>query len=888
MKKQSTAEGRRLAANKAPLRKWSLWGTYLPERQWGTVREDYSADGEAWNSFPREHAASRAYRWGEDGLLGWCDFGCLLCFSPVFWNGKDDELKERLFGLAGPEGNHGEDVKEIYHYLDATPTHSYCKAVYLYPQSEFPKNRLLAENRKRDRLQGEFELLDTGIFADSAYFDCSIEYAKADVDDILIRVTVCNRASREALLHFLPTLWFRNTWAWGDIEEAETTRPELRAVGDSMVQANSHRPGVYRMEFAEQPDQLLFTENETNSARLFGAPNTFQHTKDAFHDAVVRNRMEAVNPAQTGTKAAGWHQARIAPGGTMVWRIRLRAERHWESGWSAKDFDRIVERRAAEATEFYHSLQPVPRGGKALDLEKERIFRQACAGLLWTKQFYCLVQTEWMDGDSTQPPPPPGHVERNKDWIHLFNRDILSMPDKWEYPYYCTWDLAFHTLPLSRIDPEFAKGQLLRLLREWYLHPNGQIPAYEWNFADVNPPVHAWAAWHVYQRGATSGARPDREFLEGVYQKLLLNFTWWVNRKDPDGKNLFSGGFLGLDNIGVFDRSKPLPTGGSLKQADGTAWMAFFCLRMLRISIELARKNRVYEDMASKFFNHYVRIIHAANTLGGCGLWNEEDGFYYDMLERDDGESVPLRIRSVVGLMPLLACEIITAEDVEAMPDLAQRVRWFLKHRPLLAGHCLQLNQEHVGEERLLALTPREHLERILPLLFSETEFLSPYGIRSVSKYHQDQPYTYWVGSQAYSVDYEPGEGTTGMFGGNSNWRGPVWFPVNFLLLEALRTYDRFYGDSLQVEFPTGSGNKMRLGAAADELARRLASLFLPDTKGNRPCHGGVELFGKAGPWADRLLFHEYFHADTGRGCGASHQTGWTALVSELLDCVRS
>ncbi len=880
---QLPAETVRLLEDARRERFWKLWGPYLSERQWGTVREDYSANGDVWASFPHDMARSRAYRWGEDGLLGFTDRFGRLNIALALWNGRDAILKERLFGLTGPEGNHGEDVKELYYYLDSTPTHSYAKALYKYPQAAFPYEQLVQENARRSRNEPEFELLDTGVFAEERYFDVFAEYAKAGIEDILIRVTIANRGPEDADLHVLPTLWYRNTWAWGDIREECTTRPEIFRDGAGRLVTRHAVMGAYVLDVEPGPDgvapMFLFTDNETNSERLYRSPNAHPFVKDAFHDAVIGGEMDRVNPAGTGTKAAAHYKLRIAAGTEVVLRLRLRAQEEAEKEAAPFDagFDDIFTQRIHEADEFYAGrLEGSPNA------EEARVARQAYAGLLWSKQFYNYVQVEWAQGDSAQLPPPAGHASRNAEWVNLFNRDVISMPDKWEYPYYCSWDLAFHAVSLTRIDPFLAKGQLGLFLREWYMHPNGQIPAYEWNFSDVNPPVHAWAAWRVYRLPWDAEEERSR-FLETVFQKLLLNFTWWVNRKDLDGNNLFAGGFLGLDNIGVFDRSKPLPTGGTLKQADGTAWMAFYCIQMLAIALELSQKDDVYEDMASKFFEHFVRIVHAINELGGTGLWNEEDGFYYDLLEVD-GRHEPLRIRSIVGFMPLLAVTIIPNTYTEQLPEFAGRVAWFVKNHQVLAHHLLENNPDEKSGMRLLAIPTRAHLARILCYMFDEEEFLSPHGIRSVSKRHEKEPYTYWAHGVPYSVDYEPGEGTSGMFGGNSNWRGPVWLPVNYLLIEALRTYHRFYGETFLVEFPTRSGNMVTLGEAAHQLARRLITLFLPDENGDRPCHGGEARYAKDPHWKDLLLFYEYFHAETGRGCGASHQTGWTALITDLLN----
>lgn len=859
---------------------WKLWGPYLSERQWGTVREDYSADGNAWTYFPHDMARLRAYRWGEDGLLGWTDRFCRLCFSPVLWNGRDPILKERLFGLAGPQGNHGEDVKELYYYLDSTPTHSYCKALYKYPQAEFPYKRLVEENARRSRAQEEFELLDTGIFDNKRYFDVFVEYAKNTFEDILIRINIWNRGPEAATIHVLPSLWFRNTWSWGKIQEEVTSRPDIRLLSDGRLLAEHLTLGAYcfasETVHGEAGPEILFTENDTNQLACFGVPNPSPYVKDAFHRYVIHGEKKAVNPAHHGTKAAIHHVMEVPAGGMVTIRCRLCAESSWPSDPFA-DFHTIFEERIREADEFY-----AQRIGQHLTAEKKNIARQAYAGLFWSKQFYYFVQPEWQKGDPAQPPPPPSRASiRNADWAHLFSRDVLSMPDKWEYPYFCTWDLAFHTVSYANVDPIFAKEQLSLFLREWYMHPNGQLPAYEWDFSDVNPPVHPWAAWRVYRLPWLRGVR-DHDFLESVFQKLLLNFTWWVNRKDPEGNNLFAGGFLGLDNVGVFDRSKPLPTGGTLHQADGTAWMAFYCIHMFSIALELAQRDPVYEDMASKFFEHFVRIAHAINEFGGTGLWNEEDGFYYDQLEVN-GETIPLKVRSIVGFIPLFATTLIPKGYVSKLTGFQKRLKWFIEHRPLLTRHVIELNPDAADCARLLAIPSKTHLSRILRLMFDENEFLSPYGIRSVSKYHEKNPYIYRVNGNAYSVDYEPGEGRTGMFGGNSNWRGPVWFPVNYLIIESLRTYHRFYGENLKVEFPTGSDDWVTLGEAARRLTERLISIFLPDKNGRRPCHGHAAIYAEDPHWRDLVLFNEYFHADTGRGCGASHQTGWTALVTDLL-----
>jgi hypothetical protein len=882
-----TEEEIRLGEDARHERFWKLWGTYLSERQWGTVREDYSADGNPWESFPFDQSRSRVYRWGEDGLLGLSDRFGRLCFGLALWNGKDPILKERLFGLSGPQGNHGEDVKELYYYLDATPTHSYAKALYKYPQGEFPYQQLIDENAGRSREEPEYELLDTGIFAENRYFDVQIEYAKASITDILIRIKITNKGPDTARLVLLPTLWYRNTWIWGKISEECLEEPVISSNTPNLLSAKHAEMGEY--ELAIDPvsrnagTQFLFTDNETNTERLYGAPPLGKTTaplycKDAFHDAVVHGRHEAVNPDQRGTKAAALYDQMIPAGESVEFRLRLSAKGSYEGSPFDDAFEDIFAKQRLEADEFYEkTLNP------ALTSDEKLVARQAYAGLLWSKQFYNLVQPEWAQGDATMPPPPAGHNTRNADWQNIFNRDVISMPDTWEYPYYCSWDLAFHTAAFTGIDAEFAKDQLILLLREWYTHPNGQMPAYEWNFSDVNPPVHAWAALRLYREESLKG-RGDTAFLEKVFQKLLINFTWWVNRKDSDGNNLFEGGFLGFDNISVFDRSRPLPTGGKLKQADGTSWMAFYCLNMLQMALTLSESDPVYEDMGTKFIAHFTRIVSAMNNFCGGGLWDEEDGFYYDMLELED-RHVPLKIRSIEGFIPLLATCYTTGEQRRKSPGFTSRLLWYVKNRPEVACHLLETNGDvsDPNIDHLLTVTPRNRLERILRYLFDEEEFLSPYGIRSVSKYHDKHPYTYTVNGTVYAVDYEPGEGRSAMFGGNSNWRGPVWMPINYMIIQALRTYDHFYGERLKVEFPTRSGNFVTLGEAAHLLARRVSGLFLPDKNGERPCHGEESVYTQDSEWKDLVLFYEYFHGDSGKGLGASHQTGWTALIAELL-----
>jgi hypothetical protein len=870
-----TNEQQRLAEDAKREKNWKRWGPYLSERQWGTVREDYSEGGNCWEYFPHDHARSRAYRWGEDGLLGITDRECRLCFALALWNGRDPILKERLFGLTGPEGNHGEDVKECYFYLDSTPTHSYLKALYKYPQAEYPYARLVEENRRRGKTDPEFELIDTGIFNDNRYFDVFAEYAKADADDILIRITIANRGPEPATIHVLPTLWFRNTWIWGCKHEGCTLKPSIRKTADSTLVTRHDTLPAYRF-IAEPGTKWLFTENETNTQKLFGTPNYTPYVRDAFHEYVINGKTDAVNSKPQGTKVAAHCKLDVPANGEVVVKLRLGT-----NSASFSDFDAVFAQRIREADEFYTHRLPA-----TLTKEERSVARQAYAGLLWSKEFYHYIVRDWLDGDPAAPPPPESRqTGRNSDWPHLYNRDVISMPDKWEYPWYAAWDLAFHMLPFAKVDPQFAKDQLVLFLREWYMHPNGQLPAYEFAFGDVNPPVHAWACWRVYKMTGAHGHR-DRPFLSRTFQKLLLNFTWWVNRKDAEGKNLFSGGFLGLDNIGVFDRSKPLPTGGHLEQADGTAWMAFFCNTMLSMALELSRENHATEDMASKFFEHFVAIADAINTHGGTGLWNEEDGFYYDQLYVE-GRTIPLRIRSLVGLIPLLAVEILEDEIINKLPGFRKRMDWFLEHRKDLSKHISYMECE-AGEDvhgrRLLAIPSRERLVRVLKYMLDENEFLSPYGIRSVSKIYEEQPYVFRVNGDEHRVSYVPGESNTGLFGGNSNWRGPIWFPINYLLVEALERYHHFYGNDLKVECPTGSGKLMNLRQVADELSRRLASIFLPDAKGYRPVHAGDPRYATDPHWKDYALFYEYFHGDTGRGVGANHQTGWTALVTRCFE----
>jgi hypothetical protein len=864
-------ESRRLIEDATRSRNWKRFGPYLADRQWATVREDYSATGDVWGYFPHEHARSRAYRWGEDGLLGLCDRQGRLCFSMALWNGRDAILKERLFGLCGPEGNHGEDVKELYYFLDATPTHSYGKALYKYPQQAFPYERLTGHGRGKG--DPEYELLDTGVFDGDRYFDVFVEYAKATPDDQLIRFTVVNRGPEAAPLHLLPTLWFRNVWSWGRVGEGYGPRPRLVRRSERSIEAPHPSLGSFVLSI-DRTVPWLFTENETNFERLFQVVNSGPYVKDAFHDWLIDGRHDRVNPAEEGSKAAAVCRMELPPGGQEVVRLRLRIEDEEDGAFT--DFDEIFARRREEADQFYAGrLRRVAEADRP-------IVRQAYAGLLWSKQFYHYDVRAWMAGDPSQPSPPPERaLVRNNGWRHLYNRDVLSMPDKWEYPWYAAWDLAFHMLPFARIDPGFAQEQLILLLREWYMHPNGQLPAYEFNFDDVNPPVHAWAAWRVYKISTGPDGQRDGRFLARVFTKLLLNFTWWVNRKDAEGNNVFEGGFLGLDNIGVFDRSKGLPQGGRLEQADGTAWMAFYAATMLSMAMELARTNPAYEDLASKFFEHFVGIADAINTVGGTGLWSEEDGFYYDQLHLD-GQATPLRVRSMVGLLPLIAVEVLEEKTVDRLPAFKKRMRWFLENRQDLAGQVSFGTGRH--GHILLAIPSRTRLLRVLSYLLDEEEFLSPFGLRSVSKVHERAPYRLRYQGQDLSVDYEPGESTTGLFGGNSNWRGPVWFPLNYLLVEALERYHHFYGDELKVECPARSGRYLNLAEVAREIGSRLSRLFRPGPDGARPCHGGDPRYHDDPHFRDLVLFHEFFHAETGRGLGASHQTGWTSLVARLME----
>jgi hypothetical protein len=883
MSRFQTAEHRRLADSEARLADWKRWGPYLSERAWGTVREDYSATGEAWDYFPHDHARARAYRWNEDGLAGFCNRFQNICLALALWNERDPYLKERLFGLTGPQGNHGEDVKEYYFYLDSTPTHSYAKMLYKYPQVEYPYAQLVEESWRHGRESPEFELIDAlrEALELNRYFDVFVEYAKADQEDILCRISVVNRGPDPAPIHVLPHLWYRNSWGWG----YDRPRPELRAIDEVSVYAQGRHIGerwwyVDGVARAQASPLLLFTENDTNVERLFNWPNASPYVKDGINAAVVHGRADRVNPEGKGTKVAAHFEKTLAPGETFTVRVRFANVSQAEA---FADFDAIFSQRLQEADEFYAAIQRPD-----LSEDERRVQRQSFAGLLWSKQFYHYSIELWLKGDPGQPKPPESRVRgRNAHWAHIYNLDVLSMPDKWEYPWYAAWDLAFHTIPIAMIDPEWAKRQIILLLREWYMHPNGQLPAYEWALDDVNPPVHAWAAWQVYQITRDLTGYADTAFLARVFHKLLLNFTWWVNRKDAEGNNVFQGGFLGLDNVGVFDRSAPLPTGGYLEQADGTAWMGMYCLNMLSIALELARSDPVYEDVATKFFEHFIYIANAIYDMGGHGvsLWDPEDGFFYDAIHSPDGTHIPLKIRSFVGLIPLFAVETIEPDLLEKLPRFRQRMEWFIKYRPHLINNITSLAASGHDGHRFLAMVDQEKLKRILPRMFDSGEFLSEYGLRSLSRHHATHPYTFHVDDQIYTVAYEPGESRTGLFGGNSNWRGPIWFPINYLMIEALRKHYHHYRDEFTVEVPSGSGVRLTLDAAADEVCRRLGRIFLRNAEenGGRPFFGDVAYFQTDPHWRDHILFYEYFHGDSGAGLGASHQTGWTALVAKLI-----
>ncbi|HTU80673.1 MAG TPA: hypothetical protein VMF61_01000 [Candidatus Acidoferrales bacterium] len=857
---------------------WRRWGPYLSERQWGTVREDYSPYGTAWEYLPHDHARSRAYRWGEDGIAGISDIHQHLCFALALWNGNDPIIKERLFGLTGNEGNHGEDVKEYYFYLDNVPTHAYMKMLYKYPHRAYPYADLVAENRRRTRMDPEYELIDTGIFDDDAYFDVFVEYAKFDAEDIAIKITAVNRGTQAHPLHLLPTLWYRNDWSWKPGVERAQIKLEEHCDWGSAISAHHFRYGQYFLH-ARGEDELLFTENETNAERLFGSENPTPWVKDAINDYMVAGKAEAVNRADFGTKVAARWSFVLQPRESRT--IDLRLSKNRAAAPFDASFDALFATRIGEADAFYREVNPYP-----ISDDLRAIQRQAFAGMLWTKQSYHFVVAEWLNGDPLQPPPPPERKHgRDHDWQHLYSIDVISMPDKWEYPWFAAWDLAFHVVTLALIDPEFAKHQLVLLTREWYMHPNGQLPAYEWNFGDVNPPVHAWAAHRIFQMEQKMYGTGDRVFLERVFQKLLLNFTWWVNRKDVEGNNVFQGGFLGLDNIGIFDRSARLPTGGHINQSDGTSWMCVYTLNLLAIALELAMENHVYEDIASKFFEHFLYIAHALNALIGPdeGLWDGEDGFYFDVLKLDDGTVIPLKVHSMVGLLPILAVAVAERGMGLQLPEFRKRVLWFMENSRQLTSNVAALDEPGYEGRLLLAVVGKERLREILARALDEARFLSPYGIRSISKHHEREPYTLRVGNQIYGVDYEPAESRTGTFGGNSNWRGPIWFPVNYLLIEALQKFHYHCGNDFTVECPVGSGKMLDLWDVSMEISHRLVRIFERDQNGRRAVFGGVEKFQQDPHWRDYIPFYEYFHGDNGAGLGASHQTGWTGLVAKLI-----
>ncbi len=878
--KHETAEHIRL--NEARLDKipWRKWGPYLSERQWGTVREDYSDNGDAWNYFTHDQARSRAYHWGEDGLGGVSDEKQRLCFALALWNGKDPILKERLFGVTNGEGNHGEDVKEYYFYLDSTPTHSYMKYLYKYSQQAYPYTQLINSNRSRGKTEFEYELLDTGIFKDDRYFDVFVEYAKGAPEEVLIKISVHNRGPEAATVNVLPTLWFRNTWSWWP-EKGKPLLKEIQGPGNARAVGASHPELGNRFLYCEGDAPLLFTENETNNLRLFGGTNVSPWVKDGINDYVVHGQKEAVNPAQAGTKASANYQLNIGPGKSAVIRLRLCDKQVPAGKKPFADFNAVFDSRLSEADEFYNSVIPA-----TLTEDEKRVMRQALAGMLWSKQYYFFDVNKWLEERSASPLLLGPRETRNKEWFHMVNDHIISMPDKWEYPWYAAWDLAFHAVTLSTVDVEFAKDQLEIMLKEVYLHPSGQVPAYEWNFSDVNPPVHAWATFHLHKMEQTLHGETDLNFLKRSFSKLALNFTWWVNRKDRFGKNVFEGGFLGLDNIGVFDRSSPLPTGGCLEQADGTAWMAFFCQNMAALAVELAAYEPTYGDMANKFIEHFLWIATAVNRVGQEGMWDEEDGFYYDVLRLPDGKATRLKVRSLVGLLPLCATTATEKWQRDRVPQVVDRLMQRMRQMPELFHSIHPTGPGHFGiaDRGIIALVNPNRLRRILSKMLDEEEFLGPCGIRSLSRYHADHPYVFHVGGQEYRVDYAPSESTSGMFGGNSNWRGPVWFPINVLIIRALAEFYLYYGDNFKIECPTRSGNMMNLFEVAEEISKRLTGTFLRDEQGRRPVYGGTEKFQTDPHWKDYLLFHEYFHGDNGAGLGASHQTGWTGLVAKLLE----
>lgn len=876
---QQTKERERLLSYHKRESNWKEWGPYLSERAWGTVREDYSADGDAWRFFPHDHAKAKTYRWNEDGIAGISDRNQYLCFAIALWNGKDPMLKERMFGLGSHEGNHGEDVKEYYFYLDNTPAHSYQKMLYKYPQNEFPYEMLLKENKKRGFFDPEFELLDTKIFDNNEYFDVFIEYAKASETDILVKISLHNRSNKEASCTVLPTLWFRNTWSWGYPQGPMgdvPTMPKLYEKEPGVIAAEHPVLGNYFL-YSEKKSAAIFTENNTNTSLLYNVKNESPYVKDAFHRYVVHKEMSAVNPKKEGTKACFHDEVLVPAHGSIELNFRLSNQKIDPF----QNFEPLFQESKKIADEFYEALLQ-----KDMNEKEKLVLRQAFASLLWTKQLYYFDVDQWLNGDPHGPKPPESRKKiRNFGWEHLVNFDVISMPDKWEYPWYASWDLCFHALALAFVDSDFSKRQITLMTREWYMHPNGQLPAYEWNFSDVNPPVLAWAALRTYQIDADCSGKKDRAFIEGIFHKLLLNFTWWINQKDAEGRNVFQGGFLGLDNISVFDRSKPLPTGGHIDQSDATAWMAFYCVMMMKISLELAQDEPVYQDTASKFFEHFQRISGAMADYKkeGRGLWNEEDGFFYDVLRLPDGSTKPLKVRSIVGLLPLLSIETLEPEIFKKAPVFERRLEWFTSKFPQLSCNMACAHTPGSGKKRQMAILTKDRIIRVLHYLFDSGEFLSDFGIRSLSKFHKDHPYTFQAGGMDYSINYEPAESQSGLFGGNSNWRGPIWMPINLLIVGALERIYSYYGDTLQVDFPTGSNNKMNLKDIANELSKRICSIYSISEQGKRPVHGQNEKFQTDPYWKDYLLFHEYFHGDTGAGLGASHQTGWTATIINLL-----
>jgi hypothetical protein len=890
-------EEKRLKEDRERTRYWKRWGSYVAERQWATVREDYSHDGDAWSHFTHDMARSRAFRWGEDGIAGVSDTHGLQNIAFAFWNEKDAFLKERLFGLSNPQGNHGESIKECHFHLDNTPTHSYMKYLYKYPQCEFPYDDLIKENARRTRLDREYNLVDTGCFEDDRYWDIYIETAKeaGDEDELLFRVTAYNRGPERAPLHIVPHMWFRNTWAWG--HEPAEKKPSIRQVGNVTAQSKHWKLGDRFLQFSNSPGvgssgddvepKLMFTDNDTNFVDLYGSSeNKTEYVKDAFHKYIVDGEKKTINPQGVGTKSAAWfsfdEDGGVAPGDCAVVRFRL-SKKFDEEYLDEELFDNIMEQRRLEADEFYWRISPMPMADDLRNIQ-----RQALSGMLWCKQFYHFIQDQWANGDPTQPPPPPERKNvRNRQWKHMYLDDILSMPDSWEYPFFAAWDSAFHTIPLAMVDPDFAKKQLDLFTREWYMHPNGQLPAYEWNFGDVNPPVHAWAVFRVFKLERKMYGREDLDFLERVFQKMLLNFTWWVNRKDSDGKNVFEGGFLGLDNIGLFNRSDPLPTGGVLEQADSTGWMAFYCLCMLNIALELAKHRRIYEDIASKFFEHFMLISDAMQYRSGDdakSLWNDEDGFYYDAISWGGPWTKSMPIRSLVGLIPLYATLTLEPDVINRFPSFKKRLQWFIENRNDVAERNIaSISRRGKGDRLLLSLVSEDRLRKILTRMLDEEEFLSPYGIRSLSKFHKDNPYSWDVNGQRFQVSYLPGDSDSGLFGGNSNWRGPIWIAVNFLLVESLQRFYMFYGKQLQVECPTGSGDYMHLGNVAEEIQHRLQHLMARGDDGTRAIHAGNEMLDYDPHWKDNLWFYEFFDGDTGRGLGASHQCGWTGLMAKMI-----